>query len=214
MDNKEYLLKRLNQYKTESERGIFVNQQLTYCYMNGDTKDWVTIFSCAETNKLINIGFKNGANFEFAFTNSSQDSDIKFNHLLLWLERAGQINLVNSNNVNNCLLSATLTYKDLNKPLSNIHKNLNAIYENHILKSKIDIFFSDNAIFLNLSNMKNIYMIDFLIKNHHQEILVNDKLHQMLKENQREKFSSYLRNESLSYTLKDENKSNMKKIKI
>lgn len=214
MDNKEYLLKRLRQYKTEDEKSIFINQKLTSCYMNGDTRDWVTVFSCVETKYLIDIGFKKGANFEFAFTNSSEDSDKKFQHLLLWLERTKQINLVSSENVNNCLLSATLVYQDLKDPLNNTHKNLNSLYENHILKNKIDIFFADNAIFLNLSNMKNKYMIDFLIKNHYKDILSSDELHQKLINNQRHEFSSYLLKESLSCTLKNEKKIYANKIKI
>ena len=209
-------LKRLNQKTNLKEKADFVNQQLTLCYMNGDSSYWLTIFSNSETKKLVDITYKNGANFEFSFTNSAKDASDKFSHLLLWLELNNQIDKISSENINNCLLSSTLSNQDKTIYTTNIRKNLKSIYENELLKNKIDLSYSEYGIIKNLSNMKNNFMIDFLIINHYKYILEDNNLHKNLESIGRKEFSIYLKQNCLSILLKNNqvNIEHLKKVKI
>lgn len=208
--------KRLNQKTNLKEKADFVNQQLTLCYMNGDSSDWLTIFSNSETKKLVDITYKNGANFEYSFTSSAKDASDKFSHLLLWLELNNQIDKISSENINNCILSSTLSNQDKTIYTTNIRKNLKSIYENELLKNKINLSYSEYGIIKNLSNMKNNFMIDFLIKNHYKEILKDNNLHKNLESIGRKEFSIYLKQNCLSILLKNNqvNIKHLKKIKI
>lgn len=203
MNNPDSLIKSLNSLKTENEKKQFVNQKLTTFYLSNDADSLCLIFNNSQFNKYIDISFKNGANFEHAYIMAINGQPNIFSDLLIFLEKTNQIDRVQSENINNCLLSSTLSrHKNIDQAKQQ-HKPLLLIYNHNILRSKISIDYSDYAIVINLSNQKNIYMADFLIEHHHNEIISNHHLHKKLKSIAKQEFSSYLMNNSLSLIMKN-----------
>lgn len=205
MDQIESVRKSLNLIQKEGEKKEIVNQTLARFYLNKNKESLSLLLEDNQLNKYVDILFKKGANFEHCYNMSINNKPSVFIELLDFLEQTNQITQITSENINNCLLSSTLSrYKNIEQAEKK-HIPLEIIYKTKVLRDKISINYAEYAIFMNLSNHKNSYMTDFLIVNHYEEIIKDKGLHKKLRAIDKKEFSSYIMNKSLSLILNSNN---------